>query len=49
VAAGFFRYLTKPIKIKEFMSALDEALKFSEAKSVKRKAVEKRAGDRKKI
>ena len=49
VAAGFFRYLTKPIKIKEFMSALDEALKFSEAKSVKRKTAEKRAGIRKKI
>ena len=29
--AGFFRYLTKPIKIDEFMLALDEALKFSEA------------------
>ncbi|MFJ1257830.1 ATP-binding protein [Cupriavidus sp. CuC1] len=25
--AGFFRYLTKPIKINEFMDALDEALK----------------------
>ena len=28
--AGFFHYLTKPIKVDEFMSALDEALKFSE-------------------
>ncbi|MHB8166785.1 MAG: hybrid sensor histidine kinase/response regulator, partial [Sulfuricella sp.] len=28
--AGFFRYLTKPIKIDEFMKVLDEALKFSE-------------------
>lgn len=28
--AGFFRYLTKPIKINEFMSALDDALKFAE-------------------
>jgi PAS domain S-box-containing protein len=28
--AGFFRYLTKPININEFMSALDGALKFSE-------------------
>jgi CheY-like chemotaxis protein len=27
---GFFRYLTKPIKINEFMIALDEAMKFSE-------------------
>jgi len=28
--AGFFRYLTKPIKVNEFMKALDDALKFSE-------------------
>ena len=28
--AGFFRYLTKPIKVNEFMSALDDALKFAE-------------------
>jgi signal transduction histidine kinase/CheY-like chemotaxis protein len=28
--AGFFLYLTKPIKVNEFMNALDEALKFSE-------------------
>jgi CheY-like chemotaxis protein len=28
--AGFFRYLTKPIKIKELMVTLNEALKFSE-------------------
>ncbi len=28
--AGFFRYLTKPIKINEFMNALDDALKHSE-------------------
>ena len=28
--AGFFRYLTKPIKVNEFIEALDEALKFSE-------------------
>ncbi|MEQ1837845.1 MAG: PAS domain S-box protein [Candidatus Nitrotoga sp.] len=28
--AGFFRYLTKPIKINEFMSTLNEALKASE-------------------
>ncbi|MEO8342715.1 MAG: response regulator [Gallionella sp.] len=28
--AGFFRYLTKPIKADEFMDALTEALKFSE-------------------
>jgi PAS domain S-box-containing protein len=29
--AGFFRYLTKPIKVNEFMVALDLALEFSEA------------------
>ncbi|MBK5206517.1 MAG: response regulator, partial [Polaromonas sp.] len=29
--AGFFRYLTKPIKINEFMAALDLALEFSKA------------------
>ncbi len=28
--AGFFRYLTKPIKVNEFISALNEALKASE-------------------
>jgi signal transduction histidine kinase/ActR/RegA family two-component response regulator len=28
--AGFFRYLTKPIKVNEFMDALDRALEFSE-------------------
>jgi len=27
--AGFFRYLTKPIKVNEFMNALDDALTFS--------------------
>ena len=27
LAAGFYNYLTKPIKVKEFISALDEALK----------------------
>jgi CheY-like chemotaxis protein len=27
--AGFFRYLTKPIKINEFMEALDKALQFA--------------------
>jgi signal transduction histidine kinase/AmiR/NasT family two-component response regulator len=32
LAAGFFRYLTKPIKINEFMAALDLALEFSKAK-----------------
>jgi CheY-like chemotaxis protein len=28
--AGFFRYLTKPIKVKEFMDTLNAALEFSE-------------------
>jgi PAS domain S-box-containing protein len=28
--AGFFRYLTKPIKVKEFMDTLDVALEFAE-------------------
>jgi CheY-like chemotaxis protein len=27
--AGFFRYLTKPIKVNEFMDALDVALNFA--------------------
>jgi CheY-like chemotaxis protein len=30
--AGFFRYLTKPIKVNEFMEALDLALEFSETR-----------------
>jgi len=28
--AGFFRYLTKPIKVNEFMKTLDQALEFAE-------------------
>jgi signal transduction histidine kinase/AmiR/NasT family two-component response regulator len=35
VAAGFFRYLTKPIKVNEFMDTLDVALKFAETQSVR--------------
>ena len=31
--AGFFRYLTKPIKVSEFLSTLDDVLKFSETRS----------------
>ena len=31
--AGFFRYLTKPIKINEFMETLDVALKFAKTRS----------------
>jgi CheY-like chemotaxis protein len=30
-AAGFFRYLTKPIKVNEFMETLDVALRFAHA------------------
>ena len=30
LAAGFFRYLTKPIKVDQFMEALDTALLFSQ-------------------
>jgi signal transduction histidine kinase/ActR/RegA family two-component response regulator len=29
--AGFFNYLTKPIKVNEFMEALDQALEFSQS------------------
>ena len=29
-SVGFFRYLTKPIKVKEFMDTLDVALDFAE-------------------
>jgi CheY-like chemotaxis protein len=29
LAAGFFRYLTKPIKVKEFLDTLDAALEFA--------------------
>ena len=35
--AGFFRYLTKPIKINEFMDALDVALEFAGKQSAKRR------------
>ncbi|MES2676493.1 MAG: PAS domain S-box protein [Pseudomonadota bacterium] len=33
--AGFFRYLTKPIKVDEFMQTLDIALKFADATTVR--------------
>lgn len=33
LAAGFFRYLTKPIKVNELLIAFDEALKLSQSKS----------------
>jgi DNA-binding response OmpR family regulator len=35
--AGFFRYITKPIKINEFMAALNTALEFASIKSGKHK------------
>ncbi len=40
--AGFFDYLTKPIKVNEFMAAVDAAMEFSEAAS-------DRAADREKV
>jgi DNA-binding response OmpR family regulator len=33
--AGFFHYLTKPIKVYEFMDALDAALEFARRTSNK--------------
>jgi PAS domain S-box-containing protein len=33
--AGFFRYLTKPIKVNEFMDTLDVALKFAKMQSAR--------------
>ncbi len=35
LAAGFFRYLTKPIKVNEFMHTLDVALKFAKTQSAR--------------
>jgi CheY-like chemotaxis protein len=35
--AGFFRYLTKPIKIHEFMETMDVALEFAEATTAQAK------------
>jgi CheY-like chemotaxis protein len=35
LAAGFFRYLTKPIKVNEFMDTLDVALKFAKTESAR--------------
>ena len=32
--AGFFRYLTKPIKVSEFMDTIEVALRFSEQETV---------------
>ena len=33
--AGFFRYLTKPIKVNEFMDTLDVVLKFAETQAAR--------------
>ena len=33
LGAGFFRYITKPIKVNELLGALDDALKFSKTVS----------------
>jgi hypothetical protein len=35
--AGFFRYITKPIVVNEFMEALNLALDFAQERSVKDK------------
>ena len=35
IAAGFFRYLTKPIKVNEFMEAMDIALEFADQQIVR--------------
>jgi len=42
--AGFFRYLTKPIKVAEFMDTLDVALKFAKMET-RRGVAEPRHGD----
>ena len=39
--AGFFRYLTKPIKVNEFMDTLDVALKFAKTESTRANKEEK--------
>jgi CheY-like chemotaxis protein len=39
--AGFFRYLTKPIKINAFMDALAFALEFAQSKSARANREEK--------
>ena len=35
LAAGFFRYLTKPIKVNEFLETLDVALEFAETQAAR--------------
>jgi CheY-like chemotaxis protein len=41
LAAGFFRYLTKPIMVDRFMEALDVALEFAKAESARANKDEK--------
>jgi CheY-like chemotaxis protein len=36
--AGFYKYLTKPIKIDEFMRTLDEVVNLATAKAARQKA-----------
>jgi signal transduction histidine kinase/CheY-like chemotaxis protein len=40
--AGFFRYLTKPIKVKEFMQTLDVAFEFAKSQSTRTGSEEKK-------
>jgi len=40
LAAGFFNYLTKPIKVNAFLDALDVALKFSKTEAARAVAME---------
>jgi CheY-like chemotaxis protein len=41
LATGFFRYLTKPIKVNEFMVTLDAALEFAKTESARANKEEK--------
>jgi CheY-like chemotaxis protein len=41
LVAGFFRYLTKPIKVGEFMDTLDAALDFAEKTGVRSSLVDR--------
>jgi signal transduction histidine kinase/CheY-like chemotaxis protein len=43
--AGFFRYLTKPIKVHEFMDTLDAALSFARSTAPRRNGSEKPDGE----
>jgi len=43
--AGFFRYLTKPIKVNEFMEALDVALQFAAQNKPPQKHGQRRISD----